>query len=156
MGGCLVHPNRKTVVPLAPEAICRQESKGDTHGWHWGDYAYALIWIIEAPEIEAGGMLQCVPHTSWDKKRPRINKYLCENQISTYSFESGDLYLLKTETTLHRTVPLSKDATRIMLNMTYAAAGDNEKKSLKGDDRWWDKVNSEKASLISDEIESVA
>ncbi|WP_067587504.1 transposase [Endozoicomonas ascidiicola] len=25
MGGCLAHPNKKTVIPLAPEAICRQD-----------------------------------------------------------------------------------------------------------------------------------
>ncbi len=25
MGGCIVHPSRKTVIPLAPEAICRQD-----------------------------------------------------------------------------------------------------------------------------------
>ena len=24
-GGCIVHPSRKTVFPLAPEAICRQD-----------------------------------------------------------------------------------------------------------------------------------
>ena len=25
MGGCIVHPNQKTVIPLAPEAICKQD-----------------------------------------------------------------------------------------------------------------------------------
>lgn len=25
MGGCIVHPNQKTVLPLAPEAICKQD-----------------------------------------------------------------------------------------------------------------------------------
>ncbi|MBO9496180.1 hypothetical protein J7438_19145 [Thalassotalea sp. G20_0] len=28
MGGCIVHPNQKTVLPLAPEAICKQDGTG--------------------------------------------------------------------------------------------------------------------------------
>ncbi|MFM7363155.1 MAG: hypothetical protein ACKO11_01365 [Cuspidothrix sp.] len=116
--------------------ITRHEKAGDTHGWHWGDYRYALIWILETPPIEYGGMLQCVPHTSWNKTNPRIHEYLCENPISTYGFVSGDIYLLKSDTTLHRTVPLNRDATRIMLNMTWGCM-DDQKRNLNGNDRWW-------------------
>jgi hypothetical protein len=116
--------------------ITRHEKSGDTHGWHWGDYRYALIWILETPPIEYGGMLQCVPHTSWNKTNPRIHEYLCENPISTYGFVSGDIYLLKSDTTLHRTVPLNRDATRIMLNMTWGCM-DDQKRNLNGNDRWW-------------------
>ena len=115
--------------------IARQEQQGDTHGWHWGDYRYALIWILETPPIEYGGMLQCVPHTSWDKSDPQIHYFLCENSIQTYGFVSGDIYLLKADTTLHRTVPLNCDATRIMLNMTWGCADDRNRNV--GDDRWW-------------------
>ncbi len=117
--------------------ITRQDKPGDTHGWHWGDYRYALIWILESPNLECGGMLQCVPHTSWNKSNPQIHHYLCENPISTYGFESGDIYLLKSDTTLHRTVPLTSEGTRIMLNMTYAGKKDKNQ-SLDYDDRWWD------------------
>jgi L-lysine 4-chlorinase len=116
--------------------ITRQEKVGDTHGWHWGDYRFALIWILETPPIEYGGMLQCVPHTSWDKSNPKIHEYLCENPIRTYGFVSGDIYLLKSDTTLHRTVPLNRDATRIMINMTWGCL-DDEKRNLNGNDRWW-------------------
>lgn len=116
--------------------ITRHEKSGDTHGWHWGDYRYAMIWILEAPPIEYGGMLQCVPHTRWDKSNPRIHEYLCENPIHTYGFVSGDIYLLKSDTTLHRTVPLNRDATRIMLNMTWGCI-DDENRKLLGNDRWW-------------------
>jgi hypothetical protein len=115
--------------------ITRHEKAGDTHGWHWGDYRYALIWILETPPIEYGGMLQCVPHTSWDKSNPKIHEYLCENPIRTYGFVSGDIYLLKSDTTLHRTVPLSCDATRIMLNMTWGCMEDERKRV--DNDRWW-------------------
>jgi len=116
--------------------ITKQEKSGDTHGWHWGDYRFALIWILETPAIDYGGMLQCVPHTSWDKSNPRIHEYLCENSIRTYSFVSGDIYFLKADTTLHRTVPLNRDATRIMLNMTWGSIEDKSKK-LFVNDRWW-------------------
>jgi len=116
--------------------ITRQEKKGDTHGWHWGDSTFALIWILETPPTEYGGMLQCIPHTNWDKSNPRINEYLCANTITTYPFVSGDIYFLKTDTTLHRTVPLNRDATRIIINLTWASAKDLSRK-LKDDDRWW-------------------
>ncbi|MDF0556160.1 hypothetical protein [Kamptonema sp. UHCC 0994] len=116
--------------------ITRHEKSGDTHGWHWGDYRFALIWILETPPIEYGGMLQCVPHTVWDKSNPRIHEYLCENFIRTYGFVSGDIYLLKSDTTLHRTVPLNRDATRIIINMTWGCL-DDEKRTLKDNDRWW-------------------
>jgi L-lysine 4-chlorinase len=125
--------------PAADEEflITRQERKGDTHGWHWGDFTFALIWILETPPIDIGGMLQCVPHTRWNKKNPRIHQFLCENPIATYGFVSGDLYFLRTDTTLHRTVPLTEDATRIILNMTWAAAKDLASAPT-GDDRWWE------------------
>src|SRR3546814_6514246 len=38
--------------------MARQERKGDTHGLHWGDYSFAQIWILQAPPIEVGGLLQ--------------------------------------------------------------------------------------------------
>ncbi|MGP0024342.1 MAG: hypothetical protein ACLPKE_13440 [Streptosporangiaceae bacterium] len=117
--------------------ITRQERRGDTHGWHWGDFSFALIWLIEMPPPECGGMLQCVPRTAWDKSNPQIANYLRDNQVDSYSFRSGDIYLLRTDTTLHRTVPLNRDCTRIILNMTYASASDLSKK-LNDDDRWWE------------------
>jgi hypothetical protein len=116
--------------------ITRQEKPGDTHGWHWGDFTYALIWLLEAPPIEYGGMLQCVPHTSWNKADAQINRYLVENPIRTYDFVTGDIYLLKTDTTLHRTIPLEKETLRIILNMTWAAPKDMKKQG-KESDRWW-------------------
>lgn len=129
--------------------ITRQERVGDTHGWHWGDYSYALIWIIETPPVGYGGMLQCVPHTRWNKSDPKINDYLCQNLIKTYGFTTGDIYLLKTDTTLHRTVPLNRDTTRIILNMTWGSPED-QTKQLAGDDRWWDDANVPAALKMND------
>jgi hypothetical protein len=102
----------------------RQERAGDTHGWHWGDFAFTVIWIIEAPELECGGMLQCVPHTDWDKEDPQVHRYLVENPIRTYAHATGDIYFLRSDTTLHRTVPLDRDRTRIILNTCWGSEAD--------------------------------
>jgi hypothetical protein len=122
--------------------MARQERKGDTHGLHWGDYSFALIWILQAPPIETGGLLQCVPHTTWNKEKPRINEILCENPIDTYYFASGDIYFLRTDTTLHGTVPLREDATRLMFNMTYAGR-DNRDLAISQEDNWWSDATQE-------------
>jgi hypothetical protein len=107
--------------------ITKQEKPGDTHGWHWGDYQYALIFIVEAPSVDAGGMLQCVPHTTWDKKNPQINRFLAENPIRSYHHDSGDIYFFRTDTTLHRTSPIERDCLRIILNFTFAGPDDLNK-----------------------------
>lgn len=117
--------------------ITHQEHAGDTHGWHWGDYSFALIWALRMPPVSHGGMLQCVPHTHWDKSDPRVNEILCERRIDTHGLASGDVYFLRTDTTLHRTVPLTEDGRRTILNMTWAGERDR-RKALHGDDRWWE------------------
>jgi hypothetical protein len=37
--------------PYRPEryVITRLERSGDTHGWHWDDYAFALVWVHRVP-----------------------------------------------------------------------------------------------------------
>jgi hypothetical protein len=104
--------------------IIRQDQQGDTHGWHWGDFSFTVIWIIEAPSPEVGGMLQCIPHTNWDKQNPRVHDYLLANPIRTYANATGDLYFLRSDTTLHRTTPLTSDTTRIILNTCWASEAD--------------------------------
>jgi len=107
--------------------INQLEQPGDTHGWHWGDYPFALIWVLEAPPIEHGGLLQVVPHTNWDKRDPRVNEYLCERPIRSYYHSSGDIYFLKTDTSLHRNTPLSVETTRIILNFTFGGRKDADR-----------------------------
>jgi len=102
----------------------KQTMPGDTHGWHWGDHQYAVIFIITAPSIEHGGMLQNVPHTTWDKENPKIYQKLNYNPIITHYHSSGDIYLFKTDTTLHRTYPLQKEGERIIMNFTYSGPDD--------------------------------
>lgn len=110
-------------------AILKQHKKGDTHGWHWGDFSFAAVWIIEAPDLTVGGALQCVPHTDWDKSDPRVMQYLLDNPIRTYGNVKRDVYFLRTDTTLHRTIPLSEDRTRIILNTTWASEEDQNKET---------------------------
>lgn len=107
--------------------INSQHKLGDTHGWHWGDYPYTIIWVVEAPELEAGGLLECVPHTNWDKQNPRVENLLVENKIDSYFHMTGDVYLLKADTTLHRVKPLTQDVTRIILNTTWERARDKDR-----------------------------
>ena len=85
---------------------------------------FTVIWIIEAPSSEYGGMLQCVPHTDWNKDDPRVHDYLINNPIKTYAHATGEMYFLRSDTTLHRTVPLNEDRTRIILNTCWGSAND--------------------------------
>lgn len=131
IAGEKLHPCPKLDEELL---ITKHHCRGDTHGWRWGDFGYALIWILEAPPLASGGLLQCVPHTGWNKADPRVLEHLTEHPIHSYYFRTGNLYLLKTDTTLHRTVPLTEDTTRIILNMTWASDADLAR-PLQGDDR---------------------
>ncbi|WP_171551711.1 hypothetical protein [Acinetobacter sp. Ac_5812] len=89
-----------------------------------GDYPYSMIWIVEAPSLEYGGILECIPHTYWNKKNARIKEHLLRNPVKNYYYETGDIYLLKSDTTLHRVTPLEQDATRIIVNMAWERARD--------------------------------
>ena len=105
--------------------VTKLSHPGDTHGWHWGDYPYTMIWIIEAPEDPAiGGVLQCVPHSEWDKQNPQIWQYILNNPIKSYHHLKGDVYFLKSDTTLHHVVPIQQETTRIILNTCWASAHD--------------------------------
>ncbi len=123
--------SRENIIPNPWEyekfIINRQERVGDTHGWHWGDYPYSMIWIIQVPDISYGGLLECVPHTYWDKKNPKIQEHLLRNNITTKAHISGDIYMLKSDTTLHRVTPLIKDATRIIVNMAWEREIDRDR-----------------------------
>ncbi len=105
--------------------ITKLSHPGDTHGWHWGDYPYTLIWIIEAPEDPAiGGVLQCIPHTEWNKSDPQIWQYILRNEVRSYHHLKGDVYFLKSDTTLHHVIPIQQETTRIILNTCWASQHD--------------------------------
>jgi hypothetical protein len=107
----------------------QQHKKADTHGWHWGDFSFTVIWILEAPSGEFGGQLQTVPHTDWDKEDPRVVEHLETYPIRTWPHDTGDMYFLRSDTTLHRTIPLAADLSRIILNTCWASERDLQKEA---------------------------
>ncbi|QRN95681.1 ATP-grasp domain-containing protein [Archangium violaceum] len=112
--------------PYAGEhyVISRLQRSGDTHGWHWDDYTYGFVLILEAPDYRDGGFVQGVPHTSWDKKNPDVHGALLKSQVNSYAFEPGDAYILKTNTTMHRVYPIRGNGRRTIVNTTWASAAD--------------------------------
>ena len=123
--GRIARDDLKSCVKEEEYIVAKLEKKNDTHGWHWGDYPYTVIWIVEAPHMDKGGLLQCVPHTYWDKHNPRVNWYLANNDIRSYFHETGEVYFLKSDTTLHRVTPMEADDTRrIILNTCWASTND--------------------------------
>lgn len=104
----------------------RLHKAGDTHGWHWDDYAYSLLWVLQSPPSQLGGNLQIVPNTGWDKENPDISGILEKNKgrILTKKHESGEIYLFRSDCLLHRVSPLTEDGERTALNMVYANLND--------------------------------
>jgi len=104
--------------------VSRLVRSGDTHGWHWDDYTYGLVLILEAPSYRDGGFVQGVPRTSWDKKNPDVYGALLKSQVHSYAFEAGDAYVVKTDTTMHRVHPIRGSGRRTIVNMTWVSASD--------------------------------
>ena len=78
--------------PYLPERyiITHLERSGDTHGWHWDDYAFGVIFIADCPPVEAGGFVQCVSGTSWDKDNPEVFRAIVDNPIRSDELRPGD------------------------------------------------------------------
>lgn len=112
--------------PYAGEhyVISRLDQSGDTHGWHWDDYTYGIILVLEAPHYTQGGFVQAVPNTSWDKENPDVYGALIKSQVRSYALEPGDAYIIKTNTTMHRVYPIRGADRRTIVNMTLASADD--------------------------------
>jgi len=93
---------------------------GDTHGWHWDDYAYAFVWIMKTPPKTGGGSLEYVPHTHWNRKNPNVPQVLRDHAIHSRHPDEGSAYLLRSDTSLHRVAPLLQDASRLIINFVFA------------------------------------
>ncbi|WP_055702164.1 MULTISPECIES: HalD/BesD family halogenase [Streptomyces] len=126
--------------PYEPEryVITELEQSGDTHGWHWDDYSFALVWVVACPPLEHGGFVQCVPRTRWNKEDPQLHRQFVDRPIHSFELHPGDLYFLRTDTTLHRVYPLS-GGRRLIINMGYASRADLDKRiSHETMDTLWD------------------
>lgn len=125
------HSNSVLPVPYEPEEyiINSQQSTGDTHGWHWDDYTFALIWIVEAPERGEGALIEYIPHTEWDQsdKENCVKKTLAAGSVNSMYVPQGQCYFMKANTTLHRITPLTGTSRRTVIVFTYAAQEDLEK-----------------------------
>ncbi|MGH4034101.1 HalD/BesD family halogenase [Actinomycetota bacterium Odt1-20B] len=117
------------VCPYEPEqyVITELTQSGDTHGWHWDDYSFAVVWVVACPPVEHGGFLQCVPHTQWNKQDPQLHRQFIAQPIHSFELRPGDLYFLRTDTTLHRVYPVSQGR-RLIINMGYASRADLHKR----------------------------
>jgi hypothetical protein len=114
-------------VPFEPEQILitRMLEPGDTHGWHWDDYSYVMVWMIEATKEEEGGVFEFVPDTTWNKESPQIERIVSTRPVTRCSPPTGSVYFLKADTALHRVTPLTRDGiTRIVLVYSYATLED--------------------------------
>ncbi len=115
-------------VPYEPEEyiVNSQEKSGDTHGWHWDDYTFALIWLVEAPHCMSGGRVEYIPDTEWDKEKPRecLERLIATREIRSRYIKSGTCYLMRANTTLHRVAPLAGDTRRTVIVFTYASTAD--------------------------------
>jgi hypothetical protein len=113
--------------PYRPEryVVTKLHQAGDTHGWHWDDYSLAVVWVLRAPPLEAGGILQCVPGTRWDKKGPKVLAQFVGHPVCSYHFAPHEAYLMNARTTLHRVYPLVREgAERLILNCAFALEED--------------------------------
>lgn len=115
-------------VPYAPEEyiINNQCGPGDTHGWHWDDYAFALIHVVESPNPLAGGRIEYIQNVTWDKEDSEkcVKKALENRLITSMHVQSGETYFMKTNTTLHRISPLTEDSNRIAIIYSFASEND--------------------------------
>jgi len=104
--------------------ISQLDRHGDTHGWHWDDYTYGIILVLEAPHYTQGGFVQAVPNTAWDKANPDVYGALLSSQVRSYALAPGDGYVIKTNSTMHRVHPIRGEDRRTIVNMTLASTAD--------------------------------
>lgn len=115
-------------VPYEPEEfiINSQHRPGDTHGWHWDDYAFALIWVVEEPDVFSGGRVEFVPRTIWRKANTKswLEEILRTEKVISKHISKGQCYLLRAKDVLHRITPLTEGTTRTVIVFTYATESD--------------------------------
>ncbi|MDE1674890.1 hypothetical protein [Nocardia gipuzkoensis] len=108
--------------PYEPEqfVVTQLARPGDTHGWHWDDYSFALVWVAECPNPLDGGFVECVPGTVWDKRRPGIEQVLRDRAVHRLEAGPGQVYLMRASTTLHQVHPIRRGR-RTIVNMAFAS-----------------------------------
>lgn len=115
-------------VPYAPEEfiINNQMSSGDTHGWHWDDYSYALIHVVEAPNPMVGGRVEFIANVPWNKDDSEqcVRDALENRVVKSLHVNTGETYFMKSNTTMHRISPLLGETNRIAIILSFASDED--------------------------------
>ena len=93
--------------------------QNDNQGWHWDDYAYAMVFVVKSPKKEFGGMLEYVPHVYWDRKNPRITQILKSEINNRKRIPKGHVYLMRSDNTLHRVSSIKSNKERIAFITAY-------------------------------------
>ncbi|MFI5779578.1 hypothetical protein [Nocardia sp. NPDC051570] len=108
--------------PYEPEQIVvnRMSETGDTHGWHWDDYSYSLVCILEAPERQNGAQVEYVDGTSWNKGSANVQQYLDTLTVESLDVAPGSAYVLLGKRVMHRVAPLLRADTRKIVCFSYA------------------------------------
>lgn len=114
------------ICPFEPErfVLSSLSATGDTHGWHWDDYAFALVWVIDAPATGEGGEIELITDIEWNKRDPRLAEALAARTVAHHFVAGGEAYLLRSDTTLHRVSELARDSQRVAYAMAYASPAD--------------------------------
>jgi len=105
-------------------AISIMSEPGNTHGWHWDDCSFALIFMIDSPPAEYGGFTQLIPNTEYEKENCNIYETITRHNIQSHSFPTGSFYFFRSGTTLHRVHPLVKPTRRLIINMDFVSDED--------------------------------
>lgn len=108
--------------PFSPEEyiINGLFRSGDTHGWHWDDYKYGVVFAVDTPEKGGGGLVQVAPNTTWDRQADCVENALCGSPTYSFRLNPGDAYVLRTDTGMHRVSPIAEGTQRIVVNMVWA------------------------------------
>ncbi|WP_405488774.1 hypothetical protein [Nocardia sp. NBC_00511] len=117
--------------PVLPFPGCHRFTVSRAHHddsagqWHWEQHAFTLVLIVECPPLEEGGFVQTVAHTDRDWDHHDVYRTLTRNPIHSWELHPGDLYLMRTDTTLHRVHPFTHGR-RTVLAMTFASRANLE------------------------------
>lgn len=99
--------------------VSRRHHDAAASRWHWDAYAFTLVLVVECPPLAEGGFVQTVAHTRPDPYDADVHRILTRNPIHSWELGAGDLYLLRTDTTLHRVHPFAHGR-RTTVAMSFA------------------------------------
>ena len=121
-------------VPFEPEEyiINSQSTVNDTHGWHWDDYTYALIYCIDEPDPMSDARIEYIADTKWNKDDPEssVRQALLENTVQSFHLKKHHCYFMKSNTTMHRVSAMTSNSKRTVIVMTFASTSDLTDKSI--------------------------